>query len=182
MTDTIVVGDGKHKKMSLAKHARLVAVCVALAVLAAGAGGTIRWLQSRGKTATIKVSPTIQKVQNIQNLAITGQTDKAQQQLTQALDNPDLKTVDKVALLNTQASMYENQKQYQKALDVFEQVDKLLPTEGSAEAIGRVEQALGDNKAAIAAYKLAMTRIDPNSSLHESDKSNLEALIKSLGG
>jgi len=161
----------------------LTAVLVALAVLVAVvAGGTVRWVQTRHKTPGLQVSPTIQKVQNIQNLAINGDTKKAQQQLTQALNDPKLKSIDKVALLNTQGSLYENQKQYQKALDTFKQVDKLLPTQGSAEAIGRVDEELGDKPAAIAAYKLAITRIDKNNPVADTEKARYESMITSLGG
>ncbi len=155
---------------------------VAAVVVATAAGGTVRWLQTRQKAPGLKVSSTIQKVQDIQNMAIAGNTKGAQQQLSQALDDPKLKPIDKVALLNTQGSLYENQKQYQKALATFKQVDTLMPTQGSAEAIGRVQEELGDKPAAVAAYKLAITRIDKNNPVVDTEKTRYENMITSLGG
>ena len=177
----LIVGTGKRNGSKFQWKSVIFGAVVILAALVAG--GTARLVQTRhNRPASLQPSAAQQKADSIQGLALSGDYTAAQKQLIQALNNPKLTKDERASLLSVQASTFENQQQYQQALDIFRRVDMLRPTQGSAQAVGRVAEEVGNKSAAIAAYRIAITRVDKNSPIADTDIVRYKHLIANLSG
>lgn len=120
------------------------------------------------------------KVNEARELEAQGKIDEANQKLEQALKtgNNDEKYEYHLQLgLN-----YRKQKQYDKAITTYQQAAKIKETEAAYYGLGAAAEAKGDKALAVESYKKALPLLDTSSPMYEGDKSNLEALIKELGG
>lgn len=156
MSDVVVSNDSKKKF-----NWRWVAVVAIVLVLALAAGAAARWWQ-QSKTAdkekqTAAAEET--KASKAQDLAVSGNFEKSQQAIDSALKESNISADDKYQLYQQQGLNYENQQQYDPAIQSFKQAMAIKETNGIAEALARVYEAKGDNTQAIEYYRKAIALI-----------------------
>lgn len=183
MAETSVkVGDGS-KKNKLSKW-QFALIFVAVIVAAGGAGLGLRWLQQyRDHKLATKPDAIQLKADEVQDLALSGDSDKAHKALDEALDNPELSPDGKYRLLFQEGITYENEKKYDEAISSYKEAEAINATQAVAEAIARTAEAKGDKELAIAYYKKAISLVDSKSNPQAEDvKSFYEQSIVNLGG
>ncbi len=152
-----------------------------VAVLAVGTGAGVRWWQQQKDYEEAAKPEAISKqALDAQDLALTGNYDKAHQALSEALENPRLSNNERYELLLQQGLTYESQKKYSEALASFKQAESAKQTMVLAESIARVAKETGDNKLAIEYYKKAIPLIPSDEPRRESIKRNYEDWISRL--
>lgn len=183
MADTSVkVGEGGKKSKRPKWQFALLFVGVLVLAVAAGAG--LRWLQQyREYKLATKPDAIETKAEDAQNIALSGDYDKAHEQLDEALDNPQLSADGKYTLLMQRGITYENQQKYDDAIKTYQEAEAIKATQAIAEAIARAAEAKGDKQLAIEYYKKAISRIDKETNPRaESEQSYYEKQIENLGG
>ena len=175
----IVVGGGKGPRGAKLRAAGLVLLVV---LVAGGAGVGVRWLQTKSSPkhnnapAATKLTPA----QQAQNTALSGDADKAQQQIADELKKPNLSTEEKYGLYMQQGTNYQNAGNNQAALDSYKKAAAARQTQNVYEALGAVSANLGDKTGAIAYYKKAIQLV--SGPVADEDKAADEQIIKDLGG
>lgn len=182
MTDSkIQVGEGG-RKFRWPKWQSVV-VFVSVIVVAGAAGVGLRWLQQyRDYKQQAKPDAVAAKAVNAQDIALSGDYDKAHKEISEALDNPQLSNDGKYTLLFQQGVTYENQQNYDAAIQSYKAAEAIKVTQSVAEAIARTAETKGDKELAISYYKKAITLIDTNQPLAEDTRKFYEQSIVNLGG
>ncbi len=118
-----------------------------------------------------------------QNLALSGKADEAQQKISDALaQTTSTDTKERQQLYVQQGVIYENNGDYQDALQSYLAADAIISDFTTTHLIGETYEALGDSTNAIKYYKLAIAALDTTSPGYESDKAFYENKVKALGG
>ena len=156
---------------------------VLLVVLAVGAGAGVRWWQhDRVAKKAAQTTVVEQKTAASGDLAANGKYDEAQKQLDEVLTNSHLSAAERYSLLFQKAINYENNKQYDVAIQTYQAAEALQATQSVAEAIGRTAATAGKKDLAISYYRKAIERIPANRPVASADKDRYEQAIKDLGG
>jgi tetratricopeptide (TPR) repeat protein len=129
-----------------------------------------------------KAPPLPTTVSQAQDLAQSGQMDQSNQKLQQALEQPSASNDDKYNAYWQLGVNASNSNQPQQAIKYFEQAEAIKPTYTVSHLIAEQAEMLGDKTTAIAYYKKAITQLDKNSPVYDSDKNYLEGKVTSLGG
>ena len=176
----VVVGD---KSSQQRRRWQFVGVVVCSAVLAIAVGGAARWLQTypaQRKAAEQKA--IAEQTNDIQTKSLSGDYDAAHEEIQKQLDKSDLSDNEKQALLFQEGLTYENQKQYDKAIESYKKAAAVKDTQMTAEAMARTYETMGDKQNAIKYYKKAITLIPADYPLADTDKRHYGEAIKRLGG
>lgn len=160
---------------------RWIIISLVVLVLATGVGVGVRWLQTHNSHKKNTLT-TAQQVVSSDNLAQSGDYSAAQQQIADALKQPNLSDGDKYNLYFQQGANYENQGKNQEALDSYKQAADNKQTQDIYESMGRMAGKLGDTQAAINYYKKAIQLIPSSDPVAAGDKASLERDIMDLGG
>jgi len=102
-----------------------------------------------------------------------------------ALDKQIKTTPDKsqkVSFLMQQASLATKAKKYDDCISFAKKADAIQPTSGAAYLQAQCATGNGDKATAIADYKLAISRLDPNNELDKLDIQDYQDAIVQLGG
>jgi tetratricopeptide (TPR) repeat protein len=170
------------------KQVIAAAVVVILLVSAAGAGLLVRWLMTNGgntgsQSDTVGSTPGLPTVVGeAQDQANNGQMDKSNQTLKDSLSQPSASNDDKYNAYWQLGVNASNSNQPQQAVGYFKQAEAIKSTYTISHLIAEQEEILGNKTAAIEYYKKAITQLDKNSPVYDSDKSLLESKVTSLGG
>lgn len=165
------------------KIGRAVVLCAVVLVVAIALGVGARWWQSRDtKTADPEPAPAQSEVSAAQDATILGDFDKAHKILDEALAKSDLPKEEEVALVAQQGNVYENQQNYDKALEYYLRAAEIDLTIHLAASIARVAEAKGDNELAIEYYKKAIPLIPPDDPTGPSIAELYKSSIVRLGG
>lgn len=171
----------KHK-IHISKKQVIIALCVTTALLAAvGAGVGFRWWQNsqnsnpEGEQIEDRLPANVKEAQNI---ALSGKIDESNQKIQDQLSQPTISEQDKFDLLVQQAVNYANQNEYQKALDALKQAEAIKSEFRTSNMAGHMAFLLKNNSLAIEYFKKAITQLDPNKPMYQSEKERLEQKIK----
>lgn len=167
----------------LSKRQLLVGVGVAgFLLLAVGAGVATRWwITQQAATKEAEQKATNEKLDTIQNKALSGNYDEAHKALEDALNKGNISDDEKYKLLMQQGITYENQKEYDKAIKSYQDAGTINNTRAIAEAIARTAEAKGDLELAKTYYEKALGLIAADEPLAESYKKYYEYRIANLG-
>jgi tetratricopeptide (TPR) repeat protein len=175
------------------KKKQIIAVVavVGLLVVAAVVGLAVRMVQDSGKPGE-KSAPQANRANNdrgvlpssvtdAQDLIGTGKNAEAEKQLSSDIaassDNEE-----KFELYLAQGVNYENQKQYDNAVTAYKNAEAIKKTATVDSSLGRVTAAKGDKAGAISYYKQAIEQLNKSDPRYNADKTELEQIIKGLGG
>lgn len=180
MEDTKQTGGGSGKRGTKRVFISVMVVLLVL-VAAVGAGAGVRWWQQQKDYKEGAKPETVSKqALDAQDLALTGNYDKAHQALESALSNPQLSDNERYELLLQQGLTYESQKKYEEAIDSFKLAESAKQTMAAAESIARVAREMGNTELAVEYYKKAIPLIPPDEPRRESIKRNFEEWISRL--
>ncbi len=180
MTETAVtVGEGGKKR----HWWRFVFVFIAVVVVALALGGGTRWtLQYQAHKKATQPDAITKKTQNVQDIALSGDFNRAHSEIDESLKNPELSVDAKQKLLFYKGLTFENEKKYDEAIAAYKQADTVKVTQEAAEALARTATSKGDKALAIEYYKKALQRIAADDPLAEANKQLYELSIKELSG
>ncbi len=169
----------KHKSN---KTRLTIIVVISVIVVASGAGFGLRWYQQLAVQKEESAQQAIvDKVGEIQNKALSGDYEEAQKALNESLSSPNISNEEKYALLFQQGVMYENQKEYAKAITSLQAAATIKDTSDIAEAIGRVAEAKGDFDLAKSSYQKAINLTPADDPMAEGNKEFYQYRIDHLG-
>jgi len=120
-------------------------------------------------------------VTNAQDLIGAGKNAEADKQISSDIastsDNDE-----KFELYLAQGVNYENQKQYDNAITAYKNFEAIKKTSTIDSSLGRVTAAKGDKAGAITYYRQAIELLNKTDPRYNADKTELEQIIKGLGG
>lgn len=184
MTETgIQVGNGSRKR-KLKRVLVGVGIVLLVAAAAGGAGVGVRWWQNRGSVDDTHdhthEEEFSEDVVNAQKLALEDDYDKAHQVINEALNKEGIPAKEKYDLLIQQGITYENQQNYDKALESYRQAESYLETSQVAQYIGYIADMQGNKEMAIAYFKKAISLLPEDDPMTPTTKGYLENRIKAL--
>jgi len=171
----------KHKRISRKKRVIIIAIVVIVF-----AGGVISgWFFVSYQLAVQRENNSkelIKLFDDADKLVNTGKTDQAiaaYDVLIKKTNNTD----QKASLLLNKATLYKQNKNYDKALTIAKEAESYSPKNSSvAGYIAQTYAEKGDKKNAIIYYKKAISLVDKTSPMSGSDITDYQNMIKSLGG
>ena len=172
---------------------KLVAVggVALLLVGMAAAGLFVWWLQSKnseqlpvsgGSFNETRETALPTAVDEAQQLAIAGKVEESNKKLQEALNQGNIPNTERQQILVQQGVNYANSDNYQKALELFLEAEKVASTFTTSQLIGSSYEELGNKEKAIEYYKKALSQLDQNARGYVMDKEYYEAKVKELGG
>ncbi len=179
------MGSKKRAKKRLFMTVGLILLVVAVA---GGVGVGTRWWQERHKPQSAEhVNPGEVKfskaVTDAQKLMISGDYDKAHETINKALGAPGISAQEKHDLYMQQSIVYENQQNYDAALESSRHAGSAMESLQSAQSIANLAANKGDKEEAIAYYKKAITLIpDDPPQVRDNLKQYFENMIIYLEG
>jgi tetratricopeptide (TPR) repeat protein len=180
-----IIGSGgsQPKKLPNKQRLRTAGICVAIVVLAGGAGVGLRIWQSHRDPKSPVATSTIDNISNqAQNLALSGNHKAALESISNALKQPNLTKDEKFDLYYQQGAVYSNDNDNKNALASYKQAEKYGKSRALYESMGQAAQSTGDTQGAINYYKDAIKQIPAGDPTGDDLKRNDEAIIKNLGG
>lgn len=177
-------------RLHLSKRQVLVSVGVlTMVLLAVGTGALLFWLQHKDQpTGNTQQGPASDsnrlpaKIDEIQNLAVSGDVAQSNQKIQEALSQPNVPDQEKYDLYVQQGVNYSNTGQHAQALAAFKQAEAAKKDSNIEQLLGGEAEALGDKQAAINYYKETLKLLDKSSAGYNGDKEVFENKVKSLGG
>lgn len=174
----------------MSKRQVLVSVgVISMILLAVGAGALLFWLQHKDQPNTgNQQGPASDsnrlpaKIDEIQNLAVSGDVAQSNQKIQDALSQPNVSDQDKYDLYVQQGVNYSNTGQHQQALAAFKQAEAAKKDANIEQLLGGEAEALGDKQSAIAYYKATLQLLDKSAAGYNGDKQVFEDKVKALGG
>lgn len=178
----IHVGDGK-SKLNKKRLAKGVGLFLLVVVFAGAAGAGLRWLQQQKEYQRLGKPDVIAKeATKAQDLALSGDFDKAHGTINDALDNPRLSADAKYDLLMQRGITYENQDDPDAAMSSYREAESIKQTMNVAQSIARMAELKGDKQLAISQYKKAIPLIPQDDAMKDSTKRYFENKITELEG
>lgn len=162
------------------KKQLLIALVVVggVAVLIAGWFG-LRLLQ-QDKDSNM-MTPTIQTTTEVQGLLLAGKYEDAHKAISDALKDTRLTDDEEQTLYIYQGSTYENQKNYEAAMDSYRKAEAVKETLGAVQAIANLAVTMGNTELAIVYYKKAVNLIpQENNHFAEEQKRYFEGWVEQL--
>lgn len=182
----IHVGSGGrkfNKKLLLKRLLIGGGLVVLVAAVAGGAGVGVRWLQVKQDQKRAAQPEAISKeASEAENLTMGGDFDKAHDTINDALDNPSLSAQAKHDLYVQQGVTYENQKNYDAAMESYKKAEAAKPSMNAAQSIARMYELKEDKASAIAYYKKAIPLIPEEDAMKDALKKYFENKIIVLEG
>ena len=192
MSDSeIHVGSGRRKfdkKLLLKRFLIGTGLVVLVAGVAGGAGVGLRWLQTRQEkkqatTSLDNIPATVTKeASEAQELSAKGEFGKAHDTINKALENSNLSDGAKYELHMQQGITYENETNYDAAMESYKKAESVHASTDAAQSIARMYEAKGDKSSAITYYKKAITLIPKDDAMYEATKKFFENTIIVLEG
>jgi tetratricopeptide (TPR) repeat protein len=182
MAETAVHVGGGGSKHKLRRVLVGFGIVLLVVVVSLAAGGAARWFQQKSQyDRSAKPEAITKEATAAQNLALKGDYDKAQETISKALDNPSLSAQAKHDLYMQQGVTYENQRNYDAALESYRKAESFKETSIAAAAIANIAEIKGDKQLAITYYKKAIPLI-PDDAMKDSTKKYFENKITELEG
>ena len=153
-------------------------------MLAGGAGAGARWWQQQ-KTQELQgppPSPVAKENTRAESLALKGDYDGAHETINNALADPNLSAQAKHDLYLQQGVTYENQKDYDAAMESYRKAESIKETADVMQAIARMAEMKQDVALAVTYYKKAIPLIPEDEVMKESLKKYYENKIIVLQG
>lgn len=183
MADTTVHVGGGGSKHKLRRVLVGLGVVLLVVVLSLAAGGAARWFQQKREFARQAKPEAISKeAKEAQDLAFSGDFNKAHDTIDDALDNPSLSAKAKHDLYLQQGVTYENEKNYDAAMESYRKAESFTETMDAVQSIARMAEIKGDKQMAITYYKKAIPLIPKDDAMAESTKKYFENKIIELEG
>lgn len=155
-------------KKSTGKRVLLISGALILVILAGGLGVGLRWWQDRNSDQTEETPTLPTVVDNLQNLR-TDDPDAFDEELQNALDDPDLDNETRALVYIQQGNQAFDNKKYQEAADAYMNAENLVATAETAQLLAVTYQALGENDRAIQYYNLAIERFPSDHPLYRAE-------------
>lgn len=182
----IHVGSGRRKfdkKLLLKRLLIGGGLVVLVAAVAGGAGAGLRWWQVKQDQKRAGQPQAISKEANeAQDLALSGDFDKAHDTINDALDNPSLSAQAKHDLYLQQGVTYENQANYDAAMESYKKAEAAKESMDAAQSIARMYEIKEDKASAITYYKKAATLVPEDETMRDALKKYFENKVIVLEG
>lgn len=175
------------KKFKLTKQKIWTAIGVVVLLLGMVAAGMfLWWLQNKDRITSdldpISAAPKLPAaVEESQKLAANGQTEEANKKLQEAIDQtnePELKQQFTVQ----QGVNYDNSGDYQKALEVYLEAEKIKSNFTTSHLIGEIYERLGNKEKAIEYFKKTVSQLDTSLPDYNDELNLWQNRIRALGG
>lgn len=178
--NTVQVGSGKQKRK--ARWPFIVALVVAL-VLAAVAGGAVRWFVIKDTAVKIPERQLPEVVEEVQNLRIGSSPEEARKKIDAALNDPDTSDDVKYMLYIQQGSLAKQNGSMAEAIASYEKAAAIRTNYEITSLLGDTYAQAGNNALAIEWYKKAIPLVPKEGNpVYEDDIATLENSIRRLGG
>lgn len=186
----VIMFKGHKGNLNISRRAIIsITVVACVATLGLSIGLLANWLlnnpsssnanNQHGVLSGLPSNPQPKAVVDAQQLDAQGKYDQAQQAIVSALaDTTD--STEKYELYLEQGANFENEQQYNEAIDAYNKANAIKPSAGTYDAIGQVAQLIGNKQLAIDSYTKEIELLPPNSDKGASMKQQLEAQIKEL--
>jgi tetratricopeptide (TPR) repeat protein len=183
MTDmTVHVGDGRGKPKK-PRWQFLLGLALAV-VLAIAAGGLVRYLQYKDRSASILGKPPDLPVSvtDSQDLLKSGKTAEAEKSVQDALAKASTSKEERRLLYVEQGRIAIVKEDYQAAVDAFTKAWEIKETYEVANKLGSSWLHLNDKPKALEFYKKAMQLNPKDSPTYEAENNVLKQMIVMLEG
>jgi tetratricopeptide (TPR) repeat protein len=178
--NSAITGERSKKKRPLWLK---VVVVLFVVLVAGGAGVAVRWWQQSlesGKAA--EETALADTFSNSFKQSIAGNYDGAHDVVNKALEDNGLSAHSKYQLYMEQGSIYQNQGNYDAALDSYLKADSFESTFNSAESVAYIAELKGNKEQAIDYYKKAITLVPETEGTREDIIKTYQDSITGLGG
>lgn len=178
----ITMGRGGSKH-NLRRVLMVLGAVVLVAGLAGGAGVGVRWLQAKqAQKRAASPQAIAEETTEAQQLAMSGDLDKAHETVNDALDNPGISAQSKHDLYIQQGVTYENQQEYDAAAESYRKALAAKESSQAYESLARMAEQKGDKALAITYYEKAIPLIPADDSMRDAIKKYYENKIVVLKG
>lgn len=166
-------------KKNASKKVLLISGVLILVILAGGLGVGLRWWQDRNSDQNEETPTLPAVVDNLQNLRIED-PDAFNDEIQNALDDPDLDSQTKALVFIQQGSQAFDNKKYQEALEAYRNAENLVQNSETAQLLAVTYEALKQSDQAIQYYNLAIERFPTDNPLYNAETEYFKERIKEL--
>lgn len=178
--NTVQVGSGKQKRK--ARWPFIAGLAITL-VLAAAAGGAVRWFNTKDVPIKAPERQLPEVVEEVQNLRMGSAPEEAQKNIDAALNDPGTSDDVKYMLYIQQGSLAKQNGSMAEAIASYEKAAAIKTNYEITSLLGDTYAQAGNNTLAIEWYKKAIPLVPKEGNpVYEDDVATLENAIRRLGG